>query len=161
MKENFILILTMFWTMFLRWVLKNRRDQEILMLRKELQILKRQLRKPKFSNFDRIFFVSLFKANPKTIANLITLQPSSVIAWHRRFVKKKWDYSKRKQGRPEINNQIMQLILQMKLANKRWGWRKINGNFGNSVLQLVNQQLQELLKRQAIHRTIENLREHG
>ncbi len=123
----FLLILATIFSKIIRIFIRHRRDQEILMLRKELQVLKRQSKKPKFSNWDRLFFVSIFKANSRVIQNIITLKPSTIIAWHRKLVKKKWNYSKKGVGRPSIADDIRQLILQMKAANKLWGARKING----------------------------------
>ncbi len=127
MKDDFLLILVTILSQVLRIFCRQRRDQEILMLRKELQILKRQSKKPRFSNWDRLFFISIFKANSKVIENIITIKPSTIIAWHRKLVQRKWDYSKKRLGRPPITDEIKQLILQMKAANKRWGCRKING----------------------------------
>ena len=125
MKETFLLILVTFGSWLLRILLGHKRDQEILMLRKALQILKCQSKKPTFTNWDRLFYVSIMKANPRVILNAISIRPSTIIAWHRRLVKRKWDYSKRTKGRPPVTDDIKHLILQMKEANRRWGCRKI------------------------------------
>lgn len=127
MKETFLLIVVTLGSSILRILLGHKRDQEIFVLRKELQILKRQSKKPVFTNWDRLFFVAIMMANPRVIIKSISLKPSTIIAWHRRLVKKKWDYSIRNNGRPPVTNEIEKLILQMKGANGRWGCRKISG----------------------------------
>ena len=102
MKEDIFLILTALVAIILRFLFRHRRDQELLMLRKEIQILKRQLKKPKFTTWDRLFFLTLYKANSKIIKNLISFKPSTVIAWHRKLVKRKWNYSNSSAGRPFV-----------------------------------------------------------
>ena len=100
MKDNTLLIVAALGCLIIRVLFRRRRDQEILMLRKELQILSRQIRKPKLSAWDRLFFVSLFKSNPHVITRAVIIKPSTVIAWHRSLVKRKWTYSKKNCGRP-------------------------------------------------------------
>ncbi len=146
MKDDFLLILVTILSQVLRIFCRRRRDQEILMLRKELQILKRQSKKPRFSNWDRLFFISIFKANSKVIENIITIKPSTIIAWHRKLVQRKWDYSKKKLGRPPITDEIKQLILQMKAANKRWGCRKINGELRKLGIKVQKSAIAKILK---------------
>ena len=106
-----VLILTSIAAMIFRSLFRHKRDQELLMLRKEVQVLKRQLKKPKFTIWDRLFFVTIFKANPKIIKNLISFKPSTVISWHRMLVKRKWDYTNRKIGRPPLTEEMIQLVL--------------------------------------------------
>lgn len=146
MKEEITLILTTIAAMILRFLFRHKRDQEILMLRKEIQVLKRQLKKPKFTIWDRLFFVTIFKANPKIIKNLITFKPSTVISWHRMLVKRKWDYSNSKVGRPPLTEEMIQLVLQMKSANKRWGCRKINGELRKLGIIIGKSKIAEILK---------------
>jgi putative transposase len=146
MKDNIAIIVVMFWGLFLRVLFRNKRDQELLMLRKELQIIKRQSKKPKFNNWDRLFFVSIFKANANVINNAITLRPSTIISWHRKLIKKKWDYTREKLGRRPITEEIRQLILQMKAANRRWGCRKIEGELRKLGITVGKTAIAEILK---------------
>jgi len=95
MKEELLNIAIVFMRSLLRIFFPLRRDQEILMLRKELQILKRKVKRPQFTSWDRLFFVSLFRINEKVIENIVSIKPSTVISWHRKLAAKKWDYSKR------------------------------------------------------------------
>jgi hypothetical protein len=72
------------------------------MLRKELQVLKRQSKKPQFTPMDRLFFISIFKTNANSIKNAITIKPSTIIEWHGKLKRRKWDYSNKRQGRPVL-----------------------------------------------------------
>ena len=127
MRANFSIFMVMLWSLLIRALLQKRRDQEIMMLRKELQVLRRQLKKPQFNKWDRLFFISLFKANASAVNNAVTLKPSTIIAWHKKLIRRKWDYSDKKRGRPSVSGEFKELILDMKQANLRWGCRKIQG----------------------------------
>jgi len=93
-----------------------------------------------------LFFVSIMKANPRVILNAISIRPSTIIAWHRRLVKRKWDYSKRNKGRPPVTDDIKHLILQMKEANRRWGCRKINGELRKLGISVGKSAISKILK---------------
>lgn len=147
MKEDIFLIVTTLAAMILRFLFRNKRDQELLMLRKEIQVLKRQLKNPKFTVWDRLFFLTIFKTNSKIIKNLISFKPSTVIAWHRKLVKRKWDYSSSNVGRPPVTKEVIQLILQMKSANNRWGCRKINGELRKLGIKVGKSKISEILKK--------------
>ena len=60
----------------------------------------------------------------KALRELPTLvQPETILAWHRRLVARKFDYSSRRRGpgRPRILEQIRALILRMATDNPLWG----------------------------------------
>lgn len=125
---------------------KFRRDQEILMLRKELQILRRQSKKTRFTSMDRLFFISIFRNNTNSLKNAITVKPSTIIEWHRKLVRRKWDYSHKRQGRPPITDATKKLIIQMKRANVRWGCRKIQGELRKIGVFVGKSKIANILK---------------
>ena len=61
MLDNFIVIFEVFIRQFIWLVMPARRTQEILMLRKELQVLQRSVKRPRLNLWDRLFFVPLFR----------------------------------------------------------------------------------------------------
>ena len=71
------------------------------MLRKELQVLKRHVKKPQFTNSDRLLFVSLLR--------------------------QRWCVSQRRLGRPPVDEKIRLLVIEMKRNNPHWGARRIKG----------------------------------
>ena len=60
--------------------------------------------------------------------------PDTILRWHRRLIKAKWDYSARQKkapGRPPIRNEVVELILRMAKENPTWGYDRIQGALAN------------------------------
>jgi putative transposase len=55
--------------------------------------------------------------------------PGTLLAWHRRLIAKKWDYSVRRgrSGRPATAAALKKLVLRLARENPRWGHRRIQG----------------------------------
>lgn len=77
-------------------------EAENLALRHQLNVLRR--RSPKravFSNFDRLFFVCLYRLAPRILDALAIVEPETVIRWHRAGFRTFWRWrSRRRAGRP-------------------------------------------------------------
>ena len=94
---------------------------------KELHILNRSVKRPRLTSWDRLFFVSLLRINKRVVDNIVTISPDTVLAWHRKLVARKWTYSQKPLGRPVTEDEIRQLVIDMKANNPRWGSRRIVG----------------------------------
>jgi transposase len=54
--------------------------------------------------------------------------PATLLAWHRRLVARKWDYtSRRRPGRPATAAGIRQLVIRIATENPAWGHRRVQG----------------------------------
>lgn len=146
MKNDLFLILMVSLSRLTRALLGKRRDQEILLLRKQVQVLQRQVKKPKLTTWDRMFFSSLYHGNKSLADKFMLLKPSTLMSWHSKFVKKKWDYSDRKVGRPPVTKEHIKLILEMKAANPRWGCRKIQGELRKLKIKIGKTKISEILR---------------
>ena len=65
------------------------------------------------------------------VAGIVT--PETLLAWHRRLIARKWDYSERRKqpGRPRVMAEISKLVVGMAKSNPRWGYTRIRGALSN------------------------------
>ena len=100
-------------------------EKENLFLRHQLLVLKRQLKRPKFSTQDRAVLSTIGISLKNAAQSCVIIKPETLFAWHRRLVKWRWTY--KNTGRPRTTEQIRTLILRMKKENRIWGGGKIYG----------------------------------
>ncbi len=100
---------------------------ENLALRHQLTVLSRSVKRPKLRNGDRLFWVLLSRLWRGWESSLYTLQPATVVKWHREGFKRYWRWRSRtkKSGRPTIEAEIRDLIRQMSRENPLWGAPRI------------------------------------
>ena len=97
--------------------------------KKELEILKRknQRKKLKLYHSDRIIF-SILAQIGNIKGTISTVKAETVLGWQRELIRRFWTYrTKSRIGRPPVQNEIKQLILNMKNENLYWGYKKIQG----------------------------------
>ncbi|MFF3871897.1 integrase core domain-containing protein [Streptomyces sp. NPDC001978] len=107
------------------------KDAELLVLRHENAVLRRQLSGPlRYELADRVWFAALSSLVPRRRwAQVFPVTPATLLAWHRRLIARKWDYSKRrsKPGRPPTASAVKALVLRLAKENPGWGCRRIQG----------------------------------
>ena len=71
----------------LRFRAADDNDVEILVLRHQLSVLRRQVDRPQFDNPDRALLAVLSAALPRwRWPQVLVVQPATVLTWHRRLV---------------------------------------------------------------------------
>ncbi len=107
----------------------TRREAEILVLRHQLNVLKRKApKRPNLRNLDRLLFVWLSRLVPTTLEALKVVGPETVIRWQRAGFRAYWRFKSRvRAGRPKTPLEIRQLIRNMSIANPLWGAPRIHG----------------------------------
>jgi hypothetical protein len=99
---------------------------EILVLRQQLVVLNRTVKRPKLRRRDRLFGVSLSRLWKDWREALIIVKPETVIKWHREGFRLYWRWkSKAPVGRPKIDQEIRELIRRMSRENPLWGSPRI------------------------------------
>src|SRR5919106_790624 len=104
------------------------RDLEIVVLRHQLHVLGRQVKRPRFRPFDRAFLSAAAQRLPRVRWERFLVTPKTLLRWHRELVRLKWArYSKRPGGRPPLPAELRELILRLAKENPRWGNKRIQG----------------------------------
>jgi hypothetical protein len=102
------------------------KELEIVVLRHELAILRRQTSRPAMTTIDRLFLAAASRLLPRTRWRSFVITPPTLLRWHRRLVAKRWTYSRRV-GRPAIRREVRELVLRLARENPRWGYQRIVG----------------------------------
>jgi hypothetical protein len=103
------------------------KELELLVLRHELSILRRQARRPQLNESDRLFLAALSRVVPRRSWHAFFITPETLLRWHRRLVARRWTYPGRRPGRPPIDQTVRELILRLARENDHWGYVRIVG----------------------------------
>jgi transposase len=105
------------------------KDAELLVLRHDNAVLRRQIGRVRYQPGDRLWLSALSGLVPRCQwGEVFTVTPATLIAWHRRLVTRKWDYtSRRRPGRPSTTASIRKLVIRMATDNPSWGHRRVQG----------------------------------
>lgn len=100
------------------------KELEIVVLRHELSILRRQAGRPQLRPSDRLLLAAASRLLPCSRWGSFLVTPATLLRWHRRLIARRWTYSERI-GRPPVGDEIRKLVLRLARENPRWGYQRI------------------------------------
>src|SRR5450759_2010113 len=80
------------------------KDVEIAVLRHQLEVLRRQVRRLDLEPADRVVLALLSRLLPRVQWSAFVVTPATILGWHRDLVRRRWTYPKL--GRPPIGDGV-------------------------------------------------------
>ena len=131
------------------------KNAELLVLRHENAVLRRNASRVRYDPADRAWFAVLTRFIPRRRwAEVFPVTPATLLAWHRRLTARKYDTSKRRQpGRPPTVRSIAGLTIRLAKENPLWGYRRIHGELTKLGVSVAASTVYEILRTAGIDPT--------
>jgi putative transposase len=126
------------------------KEAEILVLRHQLAVLRRQVGRPRFTWSDRALVALLAGLVPRQRWRSFLVTPQTVLDWHRRLVRRHWTYPHRRPGRPRLPDETVELICRLARENLRWGYLRIVGELKKLGVPVSKTSVASVLRRHGL-----------
>jgi putative transposase len=124
------------------------KDAELLVLRHENAVLRRQAGRVRYEPGDRVWLAALARRIPRRHwTGIFPVTPATLLAWHRKLAGSKYDTSKqRKPGRPPTLPSVGRLVVRLAKENPLWGHRRIHGELTKLGVTVAPSTVWEILR---------------
>jgi putative transposase len=139
---------------------------ENALLRQQLIILRRHVKRPVCANTDRMLLVLLASMVRTWKHALFIVQPATLLHWHRQGFRLYWKSKSRAAApKPKISTETVALIQDMARDNRLWGAERIRGEWLKLGLRVCKRTIQQYMRQvrasQATRTELENLLPHA
>ena len=120
---------------------------ENLLLRQQLIVLNRSLKRPHLTRTDRVLFVLLARTLETWRDALLIIKPDTVLRWHRTRLHLFWKHrSKRTSSQPKVPAETVALIKDMAANNRLWGAERIRGELLKVGIRVGKRTIQKYMR---------------
>jgi putative transposase len=127
------------------------RDVEIAVLRHQLAVLERQVKRPRYAPSDRLVLAWLARLLPRERWSAFLVTPGTLLRWHRELVARRWTcphtdgHSSR-----AVDPEIAELVLRLAQENPRWGYLRIVGEARKLGISVSATSVRRILRRHGL-----------
>ncbi len=120
---------------------------ENLLLRQQLSVLNRSVKRPRFTATDRGLFVLLASRVQTWKSALLIVKPETVLRWHRQGFRLFWKRKSRATSlEPKIPSETISLIKEMAANNRLWGAERIRGELLKVGIKVAKRTVQRYMR---------------
>jgi transposase InsO family protein len=121
---------------------------ENALLRHQLDILRRQIKRPVYRKRDRLLLVLLARMVRTWKHALYLVQPETLLRWHRELFRVFWRRkSKAHSRKPRLSPDTITLIKEMAANNRLWGAERIRGELLKLDIRVCKRTIQKYMRR--------------
>ena len=125
---------------------------ENALLRQQLIILRRQVKRPTCTKTDRVLLVLFARLVLTWNQALLIVQPETLLRWHRELFRLYWKHkSKTRAHKPKVAAKPIDLIRQMAKDNRLWGAERIRGELLKLGLRVCKRSIQKYMRTVRTH----------
>jgi putative transposase len=121
---------------------------ENALIRQQLIVLNRQIKRPQLTNPDRFRLVLLAHFTKFWKQALHIVQPNTLLRWHRELFRFYW--RRKSHGQPKISSETINLIRRMAVENQLWGAERIRGELLKLGIEVSKRTVQKYMPREEV-----------
>jgi len=121
------------------------KDVELVVLRHQLAVLRRQRPRPAVRPADRALLAALVRLLPSPQRRGLIVTPQTLLRWHRELIRRRWTQPRQSPGRPPVERRVRELVLRFARENPRWGYPRIAGELLKLGIRVAPSTVRRLL----------------